>query len=93
LLRVQQAAGNQDATALNRTAALVEKLIAAATDPLIRAGPWSLFNPEIMARHRQAISQLDPSGPLQEDQCAHRSADVGGGGKTLAEPTTCGNAR
>jgi cytochrome c peroxidase len=66
LLRVQRAAETQDEVALTRSAARIDTLVAAIAGPLLRAEPWSLFNPAIMARHRLAISHLDTSGPSQK---------------------------
>jgi hypothetical protein len=68
LLRLQTAAEDQDSSALDQSVARVETLLAAAAEPLKWAEPWSLFNPDIMARHRQAISRLDASGPRRNDQ-------------------------
>jgi cytochrome c peroxidase len=68
LLRVQRAADSQDEVALSSSAARIDTLVAAITGPLLRAEPWSLFNPAIMARHRLAISHLDASGPSQKDR-------------------------
>jgi cytochrome c peroxidase len=68
LLRAQRAADNQDEIALNGSAARIGQLVAAIPGPLLRAEPWSLFNPAIMARHQLAISHLDASGPPHKDR-------------------------
>jgi cytochrome c peroxidase len=68
LLRLQTAAEDQDSSALDQSDARVETLLTEAAEPLKRAEPWSLFNPDIMARHRQAMSRLDASGPRRKDR-------------------------
>jgi cytochrome c peroxidase len=68
LLRLQTAAEDEDASALDRSDTRVETLLTAAAEPLRRAEPWSLFNSNIMTQHRQAISRLDALDPRRKDQ-------------------------
>jgi cytochrome c peroxidase len=68
LLHLQKAADGRESAALDRSLSALSHLLTAASTPLSQAEPWSLFNPEIMTRHRQALLRLDRSGPGQKSQ-------------------------
>jgi hypothetical protein len=68
VLHLQRAADERDPAALDQSLSALSSLFAVASTPLAHAEAWSLFNPEIMTRHRQALVRLDKSGPGQKSQ-------------------------
>ncbi len=68
ILHLQQAAENSDASVLDQSFSSISHLLLIASAPLAEAEKWSLFNPEIMTRHRQALFEIKGSDPVRSPQ-------------------------
>jgi hypothetical protein len=68
ILHLQQAAEDRNASVLDQSLLSISHLLLSASAPLAEAEKWSLFNPEIMMRHRQALSEINGSGPVRNPQ-------------------------